>query len=149
MPQKGAACFEPARDIVAAPYSYKQESVANETYTDYNPADIPSERLLFFAGSIHMDEPEYSGGVRQELWRLWQADKLGDRVLISDKNKLPDFEDLVRSSKFCLAPWGHGWGNRLGLYMIMGCVPVIVQVRAGHTYVASSVSVIGLWALLW
>lgn len=67
----------------------------------------------------------------QELWRLWQADKLGDRVLISDKNRLPDFEDLVRSSKFCLAPWGHGWGNRLGLYMIMGCVPVIVQVRAG------------------
>lgn len=52
-------------------------------------------------------------------------------MLISDKNRLPDFEDLVRSSKFCLAPWGHGWGNRLGLYMIMGCVPVIVQVRAG------------------
>jgi hypothetical protein len=50
-------------------------------------------------------------------------------VLISDKNKLPDFEDLVRSSKFCLAPWGHGWGNRLGMYMILGCVPVIVQVR--------------------
>jgi hypothetical protein len=64
----------------------------------------------------------------QELWKLYQADKLGPRVLISDKNRLPDFEDLVRSSKFCLAPWGHGWGNRLGLYMIMGCVPVIVQV---------------------
>ncbi len=48
--------------------------------------------------------------------------------MISDKNKLPDYEDLVRSSKYCLAPWGHGWGNRLGMYMIMGCVPVIVQV---------------------
>jgi hypothetical protein len=64
----------------------------------------------------------------QELWRLYESNKLGDGVLISDKNKLPDFEDLVRSSKFCLAPWGHGWGNRLGMYMIMGCVPVIVQV---------------------
>lgn len=67
--------------------------------------------------------------VLQELWRLYESNKLGDGVLISDKNKLPDFEDLVRSSKFCLAPWGHGWGNRLGMYMILGCVPVIVQVR--------------------
>jgi hypothetical protein len=67
----------------------------------------------------------------QELWKLYEANKLGDRVLISDKNRLPDFQDLVRSSKFCLAPWGHGWGNRLGLYMVLGCVPVIVQVGTG------------------
>lgn len=127
MPQKGEACFEPERDIVAAPYSYKQEAIANETYSSFDPNAIPSERLLFFAGSIHTDEPDYSGGVRQELWKLYQANKLGDKVLVFDQNRLPDFEDLVRSSKFCLAPWGHGWGNRLGLYMIMGCVPVIIQ----------------------
>jgi hypothetical protein len=65
----------------------------------------------------------------QELWKLAQAKKLGRDVLITDKTKLPNFKELVRSSKFCLAPWGHGWGNRLGLYMAMGCVPVIVQVR--------------------
>jgi hypothetical protein len=65
MPQKGAACFEPERDIVAAPYSHRQEAIANETYSSYDPAQIPNERLLFFAGSIHTDEPEYSGGVRQ------------------------------------------------------------------------------------
>jgi len=65
MPQKGEACFEPERDIVAAPYSYKQEAIANETYSSFDPNAIPSERLLFFAGSIHTDEPDYSGGVRQ------------------------------------------------------------------------------------
>lgn len=65
MPRKGAACFEPERDIVAAPYSYRQEAVANETYTHFDPAQTQFERLLFFAGSIHLDEPEYSGGVRQ------------------------------------------------------------------------------------
>lgn len=80
------------------------------------------------------------GVLPQELWKLYEANKLGDRVLISEKNRLPDFQDLVRSSKFCLAPWGHGWGNRLGLYMVMGCVPVIVQVRrAGRAVVCCQV----------
>jgi hypothetical protein len=65
MPHKGAACFAPERDIVAAPYSYRQEAIANETYSAFDPADIQKERLLFFAGSIKMNEPEYSGGVRQ------------------------------------------------------------------------------------
>jgi hypothetical protein len=65
----------------------------------------------------------------QELWRLWETGALGDRVLISNSSRLPDFEGLVRGSKFCFAPWGHGWGIRLGLYMAMGCVPAIVQVR--------------------
>jgi hypothetical protein len=68
----------------------------------------------------------------QELWKLAQSKALGRDVLISDKNRLPNFKELVRGSKFCLAPWGHGWGNRLGLYMTMGCVPVIVQVRVGR-----------------
>lgn len=83
MPQKGAACFEPARDIVAAPYSYKQEAIANETYAEFKPEDIPSERLLFFAGSIHLEEPEYSGGVRQ-VRCMWCCSSRGCLSLISD-----------------------------------------------------------------
>lgn len=63
----------------------------------------------------------------QELWKLFKAGKLGSNVLISPSNNLPNYKELVRSSKFCLAPWGHGWGNRLGQYMVMGCVPVLVQ----------------------
>lgn len=67
MPQQGAACHTPERDIVAAPYSHQQELTAQETYETlkYDPQQIPNRTLLFFAGSIRPDEPEYSGGVRQ------------------------------------------------------------------------------------
>ncbi|KAF8062027.1 glucuronosyltransferase [Scenedesmus sp. PABB004] len=127
MPRRGAACHVPLRDVVAAPYFAGQEALAKETYAAFDPATVPSGRLLFFAGAINRDRPEHSGGVRQELWRLFKAGKLGPDVLISDNPKLPDFKQLARSSKFCLAPWGHGWGNTLGLYVVLGCVPVIVQ----------------------
>lgn len=33
----------------------------------------------------------------------------------------------VRRAKFCLAPAGHGYGNRISYAMITGCVPVIIQ----------------------
>lgn len=77
------------------------------------------------AASIHCACP-----CLQALWGLYTAGKLGPNVTISNQTDLANFKELVRSSKFCFAPWGHGWGNRLGLYMVMGCVPVIVQV--GH-----------------
>eukprot|EP00775_Hariotina_reticulata_P004063 gene4063-4310_t len=127
MPDQGAACYKPQRDIVAAPYSYQQETLAKETFATYDPNYIPQGKLLFFAGSIKEKEYEYSGGVRQELWKLFKSGKFGDKVLVSPENNLKNYKQLVQSSKFCLAPWGHGWGNRLGQYMVMGCVPVIVQ----------------------
>jgi hypothetical protein len=39
------------------------------------------------------------------------------------------YDRLMSSAKFCLAPYGHGWGIRLGQVMLAGCVPVIIQVR--------------------
>jgi len=69
----------------------------------------------------------------QELWKLFKSGKLGEDVFISPDNNLKNYKQQVQSSKFCLAPWGHGWGNRLGQYMVMGCVPVIVQVRTPRT----------------
>jgi hypothetical protein len=65
MPAKGAACYKPERDIVAAPYSYQQETIAKETFATFDPNHIPEGKLLFFAGSIKEKEYEYSGGVRQ------------------------------------------------------------------------------------
>jgi hypothetical protein len=35
----------------------------------------------------------------------------------------------MRQAKFCLAPYGHGWGIRLSIVVAAGCVPVIIQVR--------------------
>eukprot|EP00878_Enallax_costatus_P016506 GHUV01017315.1.p1 GENE.GHUV01017315.1~~GHUV01017315.1.p1 ORF type:complete len:576 (+),score=57.68 GHUV01017315.1:463-2190(+) len=65
MPQQGASCHIPERDVVAAPYSWQQELLANETYRTFNASSVPNGSLLFFAGSIRENEPEYSGGVRQ------------------------------------------------------------------------------------
>ena len=38
------------------------------------------------------------------------------------------YSAALRSARFCLAPYGHGWGVRLGQAVAAGCVPVIVQV---------------------
>lgn len=66
MPDKLFGCFNPARDVVAAPYFQNQEVLARATYSSsFKPAAVPQGRLLFFGGSIRMNEPEYSGGVRQ------------------------------------------------------------------------------------
>ncbi len=42
-----------------------------------------------------------------------------------------DYYTDIRSSKFCLSPYGHGWGIRTNIYMAYGCVPVIIQ---DHVY---------------
>ena len=41
-----------------------------------------------------------------------------------------DMMGHMRASVFCLAPSGHGWGNRIVHAMVTGCIPVIIQVRA-------------------
>ena len=38
-----------------------------------------------------------------------------------------EYEDRLRQAKFCLAPYGHGFGMRLVQAALAGCVPVIVQ----------------------
>lgn len=66
LPNKGASCFEPARDIVAAPYSVKADTTAAKTYADFDPANFPKKELvLFFAGGILPEDPTCSGRIRQ------------------------------------------------------------------------------------
>jgi hypothetical protein len=67
----------------------------------------------------------------QELWALYNSGKLGADVTILDRvPPSPQYETLVGTTKYCLAPYGHGWGWRLSAYMALGCVPVILQVSA-------------------
>lgn len=39
------------------------------------------------------------------------------------------YEQRIRESRFCLAPYGHGYGMRLGQCIFAGSIPVIVQVK--------------------
>jgi hypothetical protein len=46
----------------------------------------------------------------QELWQLAEAGKLGSDVLISNSSSSSnDLQQLMRSSKFCLAPAVSLW----------------------------------------
>lgn len=47
----------------------------------------------------------------------------GGYMTLNDEN----YEDLLARSKFCLAPYGHGWGIRLSHALLHACVPVIIQ----------------------
>ncbi len=40
---------------------------------------------------------------------------------------MDNYEEELRRARFCLAPYGAGWGIRLSLSMAYGCVPVIIQ----------------------
>lgn len=82
------------------------------------------------AGGIRADNPSYSGGVRQQLWRMF-GDGSNPQVLIHQGALLPgEYARMLNTSKFCLAPSGYGWGIRLNYYMASGCVPVIIQASA-------------------
>ena len=66
----------------------------------------------------------YSQGVRQALFRHHRN---RSRFCVSEH--MPDWAErsIWRQSRFCLAPNGEGFGNRLSLAMEAGCVPVIIQ----------------------
>lgn len=39
-----------------------------------------------------------------------------------------DYLAEMSDSLFCLAPSGHGWGTRATQAVILGCIPVVIQV---------------------
>lgn len=79
-------------------------------------------------GGIRHSEVGYSQHVRQDL-HLRYGKGQHPNVIIHEGG-LPDYGERIKGAKYCRAPSGHGWGIRLGQYMTLGCVPVIIQVRA-------------------
>lgn len=43
------------------------------------------------------------------------------------KGAVDNYRQLLLTSTFCLAPYGHGWGLRLVQAVQHGCIPVVVQ----------------------
>ncbi|KXZ42907.1 hypothetical protein GPECTOR_112g277 [Gonium pectorale] len=82
--------------------------------------------LFFFAGGVGVPG-EYSGGVRQAIKRLLDSvnPKPPDVEFIDGRAN--NYRELLRKSKFCIAPYGFGWGLRLVQAMEFGCIPVIIQ----------------------
>lgn len=77
---------------------------------------------FFFAGSQqHSHVPHYSQGVRKAVATHHHN---RSRYLIVQRVWL---DRHWLTSRFCLAPSGDGFGDRLSQSMMMGCVPVIIQ----------------------
>ncbi|GIL89474.1 hypothetical protein Vretimale_18890 [Volvox reticuliferus] len=130
---KDYGCIQNKRDLVVPSRSvntgpllpnvttpYYQWLVSNRGY------DGNRTLLFFFAGGV--GDGEYSGGVRLAL-------KLLLTNLTSPPADVKFFEggigdmygDLLRTCKFCIAPYGHGWGIRLVHSVHFGCIPAIIQ----------------------
>jgi hypothetical protein len=128
-------CFHPLRDVVAAPFLNLASKIALETHLpDFRPKEMvmPNRtRLFFFAGGVRPEDEQYSGGSRQ-LIAEW-IPKWND----SEFAFVPHVDDYIgtlRSSKFCLTPYGHGWGIRIVFMFSTGCIPVIIQENVFQPY---------------
>ncbi|KAL4449410.1 hypothetical protein ABPG77_007054 [Micractinium sp. CCAP 211/92] len=119
-------CVHPLRDVVAVPHQPHDTVWLQHTATmTLDELLAGKKRMFFFAGGVRHPDPEYSGLARQTLHNLTREWNDTDFEFV--EGGVHDYEGQLRTSKFCLAAYGHGWGNRLLQAMLTGCVPVIVQ----------------------
>lgn len=64
----------------------------------------------------------------QDVFRLYSSHP--NATLINGSLPPGAYHAALAAARFCLAPYGAGWGVRLGQAVAAGCVPVIVQVMA-------------------
>ncbi len=84
------------------------------------------------AGRVGHKEVAYSGNVRQQLHTMYNSSEHPDGPIIMWEGVTNNYSQWQQSAKFCLAPYGFGWGIRLSIVMATGCVPVIIQVCRWH-----------------
>ncbi|PSC74977.1 exostosin-like glycosyltransferase [Micractinium conductrix] len=118
-------CYNPLRDVVNVPNWPEASSVLGDT-GQYTVDELLKQKksLFFFAGGVRPDT-EYSGNTRQILDKLLKEWK--DPEFDWNEGFVGDYTGRLRASKFCLAPYGFGYGMRLPQALISGCVPVIIQ----------------------
>lgn len=130
------ACFRPERDVVAPPVVAMQTNAmekANQMYehvlahkgADGHKRDV----LLFFAGRVAFGAKLVSGGARQAVADVLKAhsDDPEYKDVVFKIGQVGNYKEMFQTSKFCLAPYGYGWGLRLTIAVMHGCVPVITQ----------------------
>ena len=140
-------CFEPGKDLLLPIYK-SRGFVQSSPYVTGKV--VPRNVLFNFRGNAHLNQPQYSLGLRQQLYMALSTrddrcvcadpgqsgrDTLGSKSLC----KVPDRDgcllvgghsrdyiaDLQRSI-FCGVLPGNGWGH-IEEPVIHGCIPVIVM----------------------
>ncbi|EFN54895.1 hypothetical protein CHLNCDRAFT_135016 [Chlorella variabilis] len=121
-------CYHPLRDVVAPPFEKLAASWLNTTLRLGLDGNIKGKNATFyFSGNVQGINLMYSGGTRQKLQALikqWDDPEFG---FVEGRLQEGAYEQRIRESRFCLAPYGHGYGMRLGQCIFAGSIPVIVQ----------------------
>lgn len=119
-------CYHPLKDVVTVPFEgrapYVLAAVPNTTLEEKFAA---KKRLFFFAGGVRREDPTYAGSTRRILDDLVKEWK--DPEFSWTEGQVGDYFGELGLTKFCLAPYGHGWGMRLPQAVLAGCVPVVIQ----------------------
>jgi len=119
---RGSHCMRSLRGIVVPTSNEIQdcETIAENTHKKNETRTV----LFTFLGANPEGDDVYGQGAR---WRAKAALKNATDVVFADNVRDEAYFDALRRSVFCLAPSGHGHGNRLTFAMLTWCIPVIIQ----------------------
>ena len=101
-------------------------------YLDEKAAEIAKERgklMLFHYGGGHLYEASYySVGARQAVSEMFGGERQAKyNFSVSDNSSGNEYFMSLLLSTFCLATTGTGWGGRLKVGLVRGCIPVIIH----------------------
>ncbi|KAK9814866.1 hypothetical protein WJX73_000785 [Symbiochloris irregularis] len=133
-------CFQPAKDAVIPSTAWDDLIFVDKHHPNNLSAgsnqkvieamQVEKENLLFFVGGTTQHKPAYSHGVRQTIINMFSntegfflREKLEGHDPLSREQM---FQEMGRSH-FCLAASGSGWGVRLKLAAMLGCIPLVIQ----------------------
>jgi len=122
-----------SRHVVQAPYLVGATEVAKEIFSSWGSTaasfaeacrkeEAARTNTLFFAGNLLLADKvgTYSEGIRQALWHN-HHDRSGFKIV----HKSTTYKLDYRTSQFCAAPLGEGWGIRLTWALAHACIPVV------------------------
>lgn len=127
-------CFRLGRDIVAPPvFSFNTiriPSLENSGKEGIVPRTILMYFIGFLGGLINNAGYKWSFGVRERIYELFggKDEETGMYIRKTGDPDIMPFMDGMTKSIFCLAPSGFGFGVRGIEAVIMGCIPVVIQV---------------------
>eukprot|EP00241_Pyramimonas_parkeae_P002772 CAMPEP_0114231504 /NCGR_PEP_ID=MMETSP0058-20121206/4081_1 /TAXON_ID=36894 /ORGANISM="Pyramimonas parkeae, CCMP726" /LENGTH=449 /DNA_ID=CAMNT_0001342861 /DNA_START=157 /DNA_END=1506 /DNA_ORIENTATION=- len=132
-------CNTPGKDVVIPPMlGNRIGSTWREIQANMNKfGPCPRDTFFFFAGAVGIKgSPEYSGGVREHVYSLYNTTP-GYKIIDFRTDQKPNIEGYAAdymTSVFCLAPSGLGWGIRTVISIFYGCIPVVIQDNVSMPY---------------
>eukprot|EP00884_Botryococcus_braunii_P001005 jgi/Botrbrau1/10905/Bobra.0025s0078.1 len=105
----------------------KPNVIADGNRTVHLFPNRPRRLPLFFSGSVRMKDAQYSHGVRQSLATLYKGreDSFPGILVMGEGD--PEYEEHMAEAVFCLAVTGGGWGVRLKMALLCGCIPLLLS----------------------